>query len=481
MASDAPPCRSSWVGGLGRRWPSVRDCIPAFRSSTASAPACVAAPKSPCSRGAYAQSDRPGSRCVEVLSARQHGDSRAARHLARCPRGRIPGHTGPRGVGQDHAADPDRGKRSSRRGVGSGRRHGRHQTERIRGGPLARHPHRVRVPVLQPAARAQGLRDRRAAAAAGAALQGRAEEARRDGTHAGRPRRPDAPLSAPALGRAGAAGGDRAGHRHRSHDPRGGRADGGPRPQVRRRGAHAARAVEQGIQEDHRDGDARSPCRRARAPRAPPGQGRTAMKLVFKNLFRHRLRTALTILGIATAVMAFGLIRTIVGAWNAGVTGAAANRMITRHRVSLIFPIPLPYRNEIARVPGVTAVSWANWFGGVYGEPNDFKNFWPRFAIDPDTYFDLYPEFQLTPDQLAAFKKERNACVIGRKLAQQHGFKLGDVITMEGDIYPGSWQWVVRGIYTGRDPSTDETQMFFQFDDVAELEAVLLRQLAADD
>src|SRR2546429_4428239 len=96
------------------------------------------------------------------------------------------------------------------------------------------------------------------------------------------------------------------------------------------------------------------------------------------------------------------------------------------HRVSLIFPIPLPYRNEIARVPGVTAVSWANWFGGVYGEPNDFKNFWPRFAVDPDTYFDLYPEFQVPPDQLAAFKKERNACVIGRKLAQQHGFKLGD-------------------------------------------------------
>src|SRR3989442_1013039 len=187
------------------------------------------------------------------------------------------------------------------------------------------------------------------------------------------------------------------------------------------------------------------------------------LRLVFKNLFRHRLRTALTILGIATAVMAFGLIRTIVGAWNAGVTGAAANRMITRHRVSLIFPIPLPYRNEIARVPGVAAVSWANWFGGVYGDPNDFKNFWPRFAVDPDSYFDLYPEFQLPPDQLAAFKKERNACVIGRKLAQQHGFKLGDVITMEGDIYPGRWQWVVRGIYGGRDPSTDETQMFFQF------------------
>jgi len=187
------------------------------------------------------------------------------------------------------------------------------------------------------------------------------------------------------------------------------------------------------------------------------------LRLVFKNLSRHRLRTALTMLGIATAVMAFGLIRTIVGAWNAGVTGASANRMITRHRVSLIFPLPLPYRQDIAKVPGVTDVSWGNWFGGVYGDPNDFKNFWARFAVD-STYFDLYPEFQIPPDQLAAFKKERDACIIGRKLAQQHGFKLGDVITMEGDIFPGRWQWVVRGIYTGRDPSTDETQMFFQYD-----------------
>jgi putative ABC transport system permease protein len=187
------------------------------------------------------------------------------------------------------------------------------------------------------------------------------------------------------------------------------------------------------------------------------------VKIVFKNLFRHRLRTILTMLGIATAVMAFGLIRTIVGAWSAGVEASAANRMITRQSVSFIFPLPLPYRQQIARVPGVAAVSWANWFGGVYGDPNDFKNFWPRFAVDPETYFDLYPEFQLPPDQLAAFKKERNAAILGRKLAQQHGFKIGDVITMEGDIFPGRWEWVVRGIYMGRDQAVDETQMFFQW------------------
>ncbi|HUL50296.1 MAG TPA: ABC transporter permease [Gemmatimonadales bacterium] len=187
-------------------------------------------------------------------------------------------------------------------------------------------------------------------------------------------------------------------------------------------------------------------------------------RIALRNAFRHRLRTILTICGIATAVMAFGLIRTIVTAWNAGVTASATNRMITRHRVSIIFPVPLVDRDQIGRVPGVTALSWANWFGGVYGDPNDFKNFWPRFAVDADTYFDLYPELIVPKDQLAAFKQERSACILGRKVAAQHGFKIGDVISMQGDIYPGAWQWVVRGIYTGRDPSVDETQMLFHWD-----------------
>ncbi|MGH7538809.1 MAG: ABC transporter permease [Gemmatimonadales bacterium] len=186
-------------------------------------------------------------------------------------------------------------------------------------------------------------------------------------------------------------------------------------------------------------------------------------RLILKNAFRHRLRTVLTILGVGTAVMSFGLIRTIVTAWNYGVEASATNRMITRNRVSLIFPVSLADRAKIAKIPGVAALSWANWFGGVYGDPNDWKNFWPRIAVDPETYFSLYPEFVLPADQLAAFRAERNACVLGRKVAQQHGFKLGDVITMEGDIFPGRWEFVVRGIYTGRDQAVDETQMFFQW------------------
>ena len=188
------------------------------------------------------------------------------------------------------------------------------------------------------------------------------------------------------------------------------------------------------------------------------------LSIIIRNTFRHRLRSILTVLGIATAVMAFGLLRTIVGAWNAGVDASSANRMIMRHRVSFIFPLPTADRPAIAKVPGVTNVAMANWFGGVYGDPNDFKNFWPRFAVDPATWFQVYPEFIVPPDQLAAFAADRSGCIIGAKLAAQHGFKMGDVITMNGDIFPGPWQFMVRGIYHGKDPSTDETQMFFQWD-----------------
>ncbi len=187
------------------------------------------------------------------------------------------------------------------------------------------------------------------------------------------------------------------------------------------------------------------------------------IRLVLKNALRHKLRTSLTILGIAVAVMSFGFMRTIVTAWSAGVEASAANRMITRQAVSFIFPLPYAYKAQIEKVPGVTQVSFANWFGGIYKDPADWKNFFPRMSVDPETFFDVYPEFIVPPEQLADFRKERNSCIIGAKLAKEHGFKLGDIIPIEGDIYPGHWEFVVRGIYKGKDETTDETQMFFHW------------------
>ena len=187
------------------------------------------------------------------------------------------------------------------------------------------------------------------------------------------------------------------------------------------------------------------------------------LKLVLKNALRHKLRMSLTILGIAVAIMSFGFLRTVVTAWSYGVEASAANRLITRHSVSFIFPLPLAYRDQIAKIPGVATVSWANWFQGGYKDPADFNNFFPRLAIDAETYFTVYPEFIVPSDQMQNFLKERNSCVIGAKIAKQHNLKIGDMIPIEGDIYPGKWDFVVRAIYNGKDASTDETQMFFHW------------------
>lgn len=183
-------------------------------------------------------------------------------------------------------------------------------------------------------------------------------------------------------------------------------------------------------------------------------------RLIIKNLFRHRLRTALTILGIAIAVMAFDLMRTVVSAWNSGVEASSATRLVTVQSVSFIYPLPLSYRSRVEHIPGVRTVSFANWFGGTYIDKNQF---FARFAVEPETFFRIYPEYLLTKEELENFVKERNACIIGAKIARQYNLKIGDIMPIEGDIYPGSWEFRVTGIYHGRDKNTDETAMMFNW------------------
>jgi putative ABC transport system permease protein len=184
-------------------------------------------------------------------------------------------------------------------------------------------------------------------------------------------------------------------------------------------------------------------------------------KLILRNVFRHKLRAFLTILGVAIAVMAFGLLRTLVTSWYAGANAASPDRLVTRHAVSFVFPLPLADRDQILRLPGVKAVTYENWFGGIYIDKN---HFFPRFACDPETLFKIYPEYELSPDQLENFKKERDACIVGRKLVDIYHFKIGDIITLSGDIFPGQWQFVVRGIYKGKEAATEENALFFHWD-----------------
>jgi putative ABC transport system permease protein len=184
------------------------------------------------------------------------------------------------------------------------------------------------------------------------------------------------------------------------------------------------------------------------------------IRLILRNTLRHKLRSLLTVLGVGVAVMAFALLRTVVTAWYAGVEASAANRLITRHAVSFVFPLPLSYRDRIAQVPGVDKVTYATWFSGVYIDKNQF---FARLAVDSETFFDVYPEFVVERDQFEAFKRERNAAIIGIDIANRYNLKIGDIMPMEGDVYPGRWEFVVRGIYQPRDQTTDPATMMFHY------------------
>ena len=189
------------------------------------------------------------------------------------------------------------------------------------------------------------------------------------------------------------------------------------------------------------------------------------IKLLFKNAFRHKLRAYLTILGMTIAILAFGLLRTVVSAWYAGVEASSANRLVTRNAISLIFSLPISYKDKIRQVEGVKQVSYGTWFGGIYIEE---KNFFANFAMEMKNYLELYPEFIVDHDQEAALLRDRRGAVVGRKLAERFGWKLGGGITLKGTIFPGNWELVLRAIYKGRDKSTDESQLIFHWDYINE-------------
>lgn len=184
------------------------------------------------------------------------------------------------------------------------------------------------------------------------------------------------------------------------------------------------------------------------------------IKLLFRNVWRQKVRAILTFLGLLVATLAFGLLSTVVGAWYAGAEGASNARLITRNAISLVFNLPISFSERIRQVDGVTSISWANWFGGTYKEP---KNFFPQFAVEPESYLRAYPEYLLTDEERSAFIKDRRATIVGQKLADTYGFKRGDIITLKGQIYPGNWEFVVAGIYQGKQKSTDTAQMFFHW------------------
>ncbi len=182
------------------------------------------------------------------------------------------------------------------------------------------------------------------------------------------------------------------------------------------------------------------------------------LPLLWANLGRKKIRTLLTLGSFAVALFLFGLLAAIRGAFNQTVDVAGADRVMVINKVSLIQPLPFAYRDRIARVPGIARVAYASWFGGVY---QDERNFFPQFAVDPETWKEVYREFVFDPGQWNDFLADRAGCVVGRTLAERFGWKVGDRIPIRGAIYPGNWEFNLRAVYTGSKPTDDLTQFWF--------------------
>jgi putative ABC transport system permease protein len=191
------------------------------------------------------------------------------------------------------------------------------------------------------------------------------------------------------------------------------------------------------------------------------------LPLVIANLKRHKLRTILTILSVAVALFLFASLRSVVTSLNAGAEVSSAQRMVVQNSTSFINPLPQAYATRLASVPHVTAVTWANWFGGKYG---DGKVFFAQFAIEPESYLAMYPEITVPDDQKQAFLRERSAVLVGEGLIQKFGWKVGDNVTIQGTIFPGDWTFTIRGIYHPTEKAYGNDSFMFHYDYLYERE-----------
>ena len=189
-------------------------------------------------------------------------------------------------------------------------------------------------------------------------------------------------------------------------------------------------------------------------------------RLIWKNVWRKKIRTLLTILSVFVAFLLFSLLSASGFAFKGGEDVADAERLIVIHKVSLINPIPMSYQNRILATEGVASVTHASWFGGYYQEP---KNQFGQFPVDPQSYFDMYPEFDLPAEQLEAFKRNRTGAVVGKELATLFGWKVGDRIPIQATIWTKAdggrtWEFDIEGIFSTSDPRGSTALMLFQYD-----------------
>lgn len=192
----------------------------------------------------------------------------------------------------------------------------------------------------------------------------------------------------------------------------------------------------------------------------------TLVGFAARNAFRNSGRTALTVLGVAVAIVAFVLLRTVVYSWNIAGEVAAKDRIATRHKVSFVIALPKRYMTTIRETKGVTAATWMNWFGGK--DPRNPDAFFANFLVDPKTFLEVYDEVQLPEDQKQKWFEDRQGAIVGSSLAKALNLKVGDRFTLGGTIFPGDWPLNIVGIYTASRKSFDQSSMIFHWDYVNE-------------
>jgi putative ABC transport system permease protein len=179
----------------------------------------------------------------------------------------------------------------------------------------------------------------------------------------------------------------------------------------------------------------------------------TLARFVSKSAFRNKRRSSLTVLSLAFSLLLLTLMMTIWRAFYLDTFSAeSAQRLVTRHRVSLTQLLPAFYREKIRTIPGVVAVAPNNWFGGVYKDQKP-ENFFARFGTDPEEILKTFTDFKIPAEQVQAWQRDRAGVIVDEQLAKKFGWKPGDRIMLQGDIYPMNLELTVRGIYSGPQPT----------------------------
>jgi putative ABC transport system permease protein len=186
------------------------------------------------------------------------------------------------------------------------------------------------------------------------------------------------------------------------------------------------------------------------------------LSIIWMNVWRRRIRTTFTLLCIFIAFMLFGIVMTVRAAFTLGVDVAGLDRLVLINKVTLIMPLPISYKQQIEKMPGVEAVTHQNWFNGAYQDPN---NVLTTMAVEPESFLKIYKEFKVPPAQVENWLKDRQGAIVGKDLAARYGWKIGDRIPLHSSIYQPKdpWQFNISGIYDGAS-AVDKTQFYFRYD-----------------